>query len=345
MKVSVIIPTYNRQELVQEAIASVMQQSYRDVEIIVIDDGSTDLTEQALKRFSADIRYVRQENRGVNAARNHAVELAAGEYIALLDSDDLWQEFKLALEVSILDAHPEIGFAFGDFFVLKPDGQLVSNGLHHWFADTPDWNSLYPTSVQWPLEGIAGIDAAVRSCVPVYLGDIYHSSLYGPRVLPSASMFRKSKAEGWLRFNEHDSQCGDWAFFAELSHRHGAAFIDLEVAFNRSHEDAVRLTRVDHRIRIDNRLDMVANVWKKDPVFYAQHRSAVDGELMRLWSLQLKQCLLAGDVAHAKRAIAELDRLPSTGLGTEAKLCRMLALVPGSSRWLSWIRTIRNSIR
>jgi hypothetical protein len=158
-------------------------------------------------------------------------------------------------------------------------------------------------------------------------------------------MFRKSKAEDWLRFNEHDSQCGDWAYFAELSHRHGAAFIDLEIAFNRSHEDAVRLTRVDRRIRIDNRLDMIARLWKADPVFYAQHHRAVDGELTRLWSLQLKQCLLAGDVAQAKRAIAELDRLPSTGLGAQTRLYRMLALVPGSWRWLSWLRTIRSSIR
>ena len=345
MKVSVVIPTYNRAELVQEAIASVLEQSYRDVEIIVIDDGSTDCTEPALKRFSSEICYVKQENRGVNAARNHAIALAQGQYIALLDSDDLWRGFKLALEVSILDANPDIGFVFGDFFVLKPDRQLIPNGLHAWFVDTPDWDRLYPTSVQWRLEGIAGSDAIARACVPVYFGDIYHSSLYGPRVLPSASLFRKSKAEDWLRFNEQDSQCGDWAFFAELSHRHGAAFIDLEIAFNRSHEDAVRLTRVDQRIRIDNRLDMVARLWKTDPDFYAQHQSAVDGELMRLWSLQLKQCLIAGDVAQAKRAIAELDRLPSAGLSTQAKLYRMLTSVPGSSRWLSWLRTLRDSIR
>jgi len=345
VKVSVVIPTYNRAELVQEAIASVLQQSYRDVEIIVIDDGSTDCTEQALKRFSSDIRYVKQENQGVNAARNHAVALAQGEYIALLDSDDLWREFKLALEVSILDANPEIGFVFGDFFVLKPDRNLAPNGLHAWFEHTPDWDSIYPTSVRWPLEGIAGSDAVGRSYVQVYYGDIYHSSLYGPRVLPSASLFRKSKTKDWLRFNDQDSQCGDWAFFAELSHRHGAAFIDLEIAFNRSHEDAVRLTRVDRRIRIDKRLDMVARLWKADPVFYAQHQSAVDGELIRLWSLQLKQCLFAGDVAQAKRAIAELERLPSAGLFTQAQLYRMLTFVPGSSRWLSWLRTVRDLIR
>jgi glycosyltransferase involved in cell wall biosynthesis len=345
MKVSVVIPTYNRAELVQEAIASALQQSYRDVEIIVIDDGSTDCTEQALKRFSSDIRYVKQKNQGVNAARNHAVALAQGEYIALLDSDDLWREFKLALEVSILDANPEIGFVFGDFFVLKPGQILVPNGLHAWFEDTPDWGRLYPTSVQWRLEGLEGSDALGRDFVPVYFGDIYHSSLYGPRVLPSASLFRKSKAEKWLRFNEQDSQCGDWEFFAELSRRNGAAFIDLEIAFNRSHEDAVRLTRVDHRIRIDKRLDMVARVWKKDPVFYAQHQSAVDGEMMRLWSLQLKLCLLAGDVPQAKRAVAELDRFPPAGLSAQAKLYRMLTLVPGSSRWLSGLRKMLDLIR
>jgi glycosyltransferase involved in cell wall biosynthesis len=344
MKVSVIIPTYNRVQLVQEAIESVLRQSYRDVEIIVVDDGSTDDTEIMLRRFSSDIRYIKQANQGVNAARNHAVRLAQGEYIALLDNDDLWRDFKLALEVSILDSNPAIGFVFGDFYVLKPDGQLKPNGLHAWFRQTPDWGNLYSSSVEWPLDGIAGSASPGRASVSVHFGDIYYSSLFGPRVLPSASLFRKSRAADWLQFDEQDSQCGDWAFFAQLSHRHGAAFIAMETAFNRSHEDVVRLTRVDRRIQLGKRVEMIERLWRADPSFYTQHSLEVDGELAICWSDQMKQQLFAGDVDGARKAVAELNRLPRMTLSAKIQLYRILSFVPGGSGCLRCLRSVRDRL-
>jgi len=109
-KVSVIIPTYNRRELVQEAIDSVLAQTYTDYEIIVVDDGSTDGTREALQeRYGDRIRYVWQENQGESAARNRGIEMARGEYIAFLDSDDVWLPEKLSKQVNLLDYSPEVG--------------------------------------------------------------------------------------------------------------------------------------------------------------------------------------------------------------------------------------------
>ena len=112
-RVSVIIPTYNRAGYLCESIESVLTQTYTDYEIIVVDDGSTDDTEEVLQLWIADgtIHYVWQENRGESAARNHGIELAIGEYIAFLDSDDLFMPTKLEEQVAYLDNHPEVGMA------------------------------------------------------------------------------------------------------------------------------------------------------------------------------------------------------------------------------------------
>ena len=94
-KVSVVIPTYNRAHLICETIDSILAQTYKDYEIIVVDDGSTDNTQEVLKRYGDKVRYFYQQNQGQASAWNFAVRQSSGEYIALLDSDDLWLPQKL----------------------------------------------------------------------------------------------------------------------------------------------------------------------------------------------------------------------------------------------------------
>ena len=107
MRVSVIIPTYNRAEFVREAIASVLQQDYPDLELIVVDDGSRDGTAAVVSGFDAAVHYLWQENRGVSAARNRGVAASTGDLIAFLDSDDLWMPGKVSAQVAYFEARPE----------------------------------------------------------------------------------------------------------------------------------------------------------------------------------------------------------------------------------------------
>ena len=106
-RVSVIIPTFNRGWILEEAVDSVLAQTFRDFELIVVDDGSTDDTRQRLQRYGRRIKCVRQPNQGVSAARNAGLRRSAGELIALLDSDDLWEPAKLARQVAFFEDHPE----------------------------------------------------------------------------------------------------------------------------------------------------------------------------------------------------------------------------------------------
>jgi glycosyltransferase involved in cell wall biosynthesis len=134
LQTSVIIPTYNRAELVQRAIASVQAQSQRDFELIVVDDGSEDDTAAVVSRLPG-VRFERIAHGGPGAARNAGIALARGERIAFLDSDDAWDPRFLEVMNAALDADPQAGFAYCDFISREePGGQtrslMASNKLN-----------------------------------------------------------------------------------------------------------------------------------------------------------------------------------------------------------------------
>lgn len=111
--VSVIIPTYNREILIKDAINSVLVQTFQDFEIVVIDDGSTDNTKNVVESYNdSRIKYFYQQNAGLNAARNAGIRESCGKYIAYLDSDDIWESVKLEKQVKILEKFPEIGLVY-----------------------------------------------------------------------------------------------------------------------------------------------------------------------------------------------------------------------------------------
>ena len=113
-RVSVIMPAYNGAATIDEALRSIETQTYRDLEVIVVDDGSTDGT-AAICEGRPRLRLIAQENRGTAAARNHGIREARGELVAFLDQDDLWAPERLAAEVPVLDAEPEVGLVFSNF--------------------------------------------------------------------------------------------------------------------------------------------------------------------------------------------------------------------------------------
>ena len=110
MKISVIIPTFNRIGLLQRAIDSVLSQSLKPYEIIVVDDGSTDGTGDIIKQKYKSIKIIQQKNSGVSAARNNGIKHAKGDWIAFLDSDDEWNKDKIGKQVNRLTDNPKYSF-------------------------------------------------------------------------------------------------------------------------------------------------------------------------------------------------------------------------------------------
>ena len=117
--VSIVIPTFNCESYIGEAVDSVLRQDYRSFEIIVVDDGSTDNTRQVLEKYRGKIRYIYQENGGRSAARNRGIKETRGEYIAFLDADDLWENNKLALQMEYFLKHPDVSLVYADALTFR----------------------------------------------------------------------------------------------------------------------------------------------------------------------------------------------------------------------------------
>jgi hypothetical protein len=124
-KVSVIIPSYNQARFVSATIDSVLPQTYPDVEIIVIDDGSTDETRAVLTDYGDTIQTIHQENKGLSGARNTGFRISSGDYVLFLDSDDLIAPRTLACHVSLLEAEPDLGLSYSAWQQISEDGARI----------------------------------------------------------------------------------------------------------------------------------------------------------------------------------------------------------------------------
>lgn len=129
-EVSVIIPTYNSARYIVEAVESVLAQTFKDFEILVIDDGSTDETEEVMRQYERVLRYIRQSNGGVAVARNRGIKEARGKYVGFLDADDTWFEDKLERQIDALRSRIDSRVCYSAFTLadseLKPLGTVHS---------------------------------------------------------------------------------------------------------------------------------------------------------------------------------------------------------------------------
>jgi glycosyltransferase involved in cell wall biosynthesis len=135
-RVSIITPSYNCAKYLPQAIESVLNQTYTDYELIVINDGSTDNTQAIVEPYLEKIRYLYQENQGVSTARNRGLSLARGELIALLDADDFFLPDKLKEQVAVFDNQPAIGIVLSGFRVVNQDSEAIKDV--EWWQDAPD---------------------------------------------------------------------------------------------------------------------------------------------------------------------------------------------------------------
>jgi glycosyltransferase involved in cell wall biosynthesis len=215
-RVSVVIPTYNCESYIGEAVGSVLKQTFQDFEIIVIDDGSTDRTRSVLEPYMDRIIYLYQENQGESVARNRGIKMAKSEFIAFLDSDDLWLPIKLERQLNAMDAYTNAVLVYSYSYNIDEGGERIQwrgsdlqgqgkPGLHHML------HQIIMTNV------IANIGAV---------------------------MVRKSFLTGMTLFDPEIQLGEDWDFYIRLSLLGPFAFIPEPLA-------SVRIRGKERRLRIE----------------------------------------------------------------------------------------------
>jgi len=222
MKVSVIIRTYNRGYILSEAIESALTQTHRNIEILVVDDGSTDETMEVMKRFQDKrVRYLRHDrNRGVGAACNTGIAAATGDAVAFLDTDDLWKPEMLERLVSYLFSHPELGAVFCDVEIMNARGVTPSTTrLMHSFPKL--------------LRRVQGDGEYLLSPRGMYVCLLEEVPIKMIAVLLRRLVFDKVGA-----FNEGGRSGEDWEFFIRLSRCTSFGYIDAPLAIQRVSADA-----------------------------------------------------------------------------------------------------------
>jgi len=209
--VSVIIPTYNRAHFLGETIQSVLNQTYKDFEIVIVDDGSTDKTEELVKSFSdGRLRYIKLgKNTGSSAApRNAGLKAASGKYIALLDSDDAWLPNKLKLEVEFLDTHPSVSMVCSNYTYFGSRGRPKKTGF----------------------EG-----------VPLASGYGLKELFFHNPISASAVLIKKSCFEKVGDFDESLVQCGDVDMWLRIAAHFEIDYINTPLSKYRFHERNMHL--------------------------------------------------------------------------------------------------------
>jgi len=236
-QVSVIIPTYNRAWIIEEAIHSVLAQDYTEFELIVVDDGSTDQTFDVLESYRNDIKVLSQKNKGVSAARNRGIAEASGKFIAFLDSDDLWLSQKLSVQI--------------DFFNQTPDALICQ------------------TEEVWIRNGFR-VNPKKRHKKPS--GMIFKPSLKLCLVSPSAVMIRRRLFDRVGGFDETLPACEDYDLWLRISCRFPIHLIDTPLIIKRGgHDDQLSKGTGLDKFRIK----AIEKIIKSGLLSEDQHRAAV----------------------------------------------------------------------
>jgi glycosyltransferase involved in cell wall biosynthesis len=316
--ISVVIPTYNRAELILRALASVFLAIGPGDEVIVVDDGSTDHTHSVLTPYAGRIRCVQGEHRGVGAARNLGLSLATRPLVAFLDSDDEWYPDKLQLQRAFLRARPDVLFCSSNMGLRYDDGRPERHfGLVGWHLDPQPWSAILGPGL--PYSTLAPLPPG-RSDFLVHIGNLYPAMVRGSYVPTQTVLVWRQRAGDALRFPEDITLGEDHECWTRVSRLGPAAYFDCETFWQWGHSGP-RLSRAEDGYGAACRIKVLERTFGADAEFLAQHQPEYE-RLLRDQRLTLTRALIGeGRLSEAR---AELRRAGGGPLSY-----RMLAACPG----------------
>jgi GT2 family glycosyltransferase len=226
--VSVIIPTHNRRHIIGKAMRSALAQSYPSLEVVVADDGSTDDTRTLVESFGPRVRYVRQANAGVSAARNFGMRHARGEFIAFLDSDDAWHPWKVEAQVAALRRHPDAGVVWTDMSAIDGADDIAHERyLRRMYSVYRDIDVATVLARDGTVGELSHTVPAALAAAPIFYGDLSSAILLGNLIHTSTVLFRRTWCQQTGGFDESYERAGeDYEFYIRLTSAGPVVFID-----------------------------------------------------------------------------------------------------------------------
>jgi Glycosyl transferase family 2 len=312
--VSVIIPTYNRSGLLGRAVRSVLAATSPGDEVLVIDDGSTDDTPQAVRSFGDAVRYFRIDNSGPGAARNLGIRLAERPLVAFLDSDDEWLPDKLELQRKVMHRFPEAVFCFGNVLARHADGEVIHDILSVWRGSPRVGSASAPTHLSGFLgPGVSFSSFAElpgeRADFTVHVGDMYPAEMEVHYVCSCAAMVRKELAGDAFRFAEDTRLMEDWECFARVARAGPGAYLDCEVAVQNVHASS-RLTDANDMQQAAARIRVLRRIWGADQEFLGTHATRYQ-ELLSAQHLHRARVMFgSGRSDEARRELTQIGGGP-----------------------------------
>lgn len=275
--ISVVIPAYNAQHSLRETLDSVFAQTWPELDVIVVDDGSTDHTAAVLASFGNRVRVIRQANGGLASARRAGVAAARGEFIALMDADDLCRPERLAVQARVLQRWPEVTLCCSDFDAFDQQGQVHPAYASQYYATIQHAphgiESLLGRRDQIDLDGClpatCAAPAPAPTTAPVYLGDAYRALAHGNFVHPPTVMFRRSLLDTAGSFElEARSMC-DWDWIVRAAATGAVAFVGRPLLDYRL--SSTQMSAPRHRIRASvDTLRVAERICRRDEALYLQ---------------------------------------------------------------------------
>ncbi len=270
--ISTIIPTYNRAHLLGRALDSVLIQLEERDEVIVVDDGSTDDTEQLVRQYEDRVRYEKGEHRGAGAARNLGLKLAHNPLITFLDSDDEWLPGKIALQRAFMNARPDLDFCLSDFRWQQLDNEVGFALTRIWFPGVPRLEDVLGPATM--VSTVVDLPEGVPD-VPFHEGDMYRQLLEHTWVQVNTTLIRASAIESDVRFAEDTKTYEEWEFFGKLARAGAIAYLSTETARLHAHPGE-RLTNANWHDMAEARIPILERVWGSDFEFLRVHKEAFD---------------------------------------------------------------------
>ena len=301
--VSVVIPTYNREKMLPAAIKSVLDQSLANIEIIVVDDGSTDDTQNVLSAYTGKIKYIVTENKGPAHARNVGMKAATGKYIAFLDSDDVYRPDKLELQVEIMMSHPEVGMVYTESSAADKNG--VFEELH-----LRTFNKIYDRK-GWTYDDIFSDKETItfkNKDIQYYSGELFQYVLMDPLIFVTTIMFPREILEKVGHQNETIRLAHDYEFTARICKYFKVAFLDTPTYVYFYHDEQV--SKVNHpnsknKMLVDIQiqkeiLQTVLQLGCEDNEYYLKNKAWLSPRMAELYHCLGEMWLEYGDKKNAR---------------------------------------------